>query len=80
VKKTLDHQSGGSHYKGGKVQLWEVFEEYRVPWTEAEIMSHAFRHESKDGLKDLKKVLHLTQGLIESRYGVFVPIDWDGEK
>jgi len=80
VKKTLEHQSGGGHYKGTEIEPWEFMEANKIPWTEGEIISHTFRHESKDGLKDLKKVLHLTQGLIESRYGVFVPIDWDGEK
>ena len=78
MKKTLEHQSGGSHYKEWAIEPWEFLEKNRIGWTEGEIIAHLLRHADKDGVKDLKKVLHYAQGLLESRYGVFVPIDWEG--
>jgi hypothetical protein len=62
---TKDKQVGGDHYKGRKLQPWDLWEAFDLdPW-EANALKYLLRWKDKNGVEDLKKAVHYIEYLIE---------------
>ena len=58
-------QVGGRHYKGLDPQPWDVALAWNLNGLEFNILKYLARWREKDGIKDLNKIIHYTQKLIE---------------
>ena len=65
VESFLDRQIGGGHYKDLKIQPVEYIHANSIPFIEGSIIKYATRWRHKGGIKDLQKIIHFTQLLIE---------------
>lgn len=67
----LDVQPDGDHYKGMAIQPVQFIEANNIRFLEGCIIKRACRHGSKSGAgaKDLRKIIHEAQLLLELRYG-----------
>lgn len=63
--KALDVQVGGSHYKNLKIQPVEYIRANNIGYFEGNVIKYITRWKDKNGVEDLKKVIHYTQLLIE---------------
>lgn len=61
----LDSQVAGDHYKKMKIQPVEFIHANGIPFIEGCIIKYASRWRDKGGLKDLEKIKHFTELLIE---------------
>lgn len=68
-RKASEVQVGGSHYKSLGIQPSHYNHVNRLGWCEANIVKYATRHKQKHGAKDLAKVIHYAQLLLEWEYG-----------
>lgn len=69
MKKVLDHQEGGNHYKKHKIQPIDFIYDNNIPFIEGNIIKYIMRHKEKNGVEDLKKALHYLEILIHKEYG-----------
>lgn len=60
-----DRQEGGSHYKAGSIQHWDLIAQNRVGYLEGNATKYLTRWRKKNGLEDLKKSLHYVDKLTE---------------
>ena len=65
VPKALDVQVGGSHYKNLKIQPVEYIHANQLPYIEGNIVKYITRWRDKNGIKDLEKIKHYVDLLIE---------------
>jgi hypothetical protein len=65
VPKALDVQVGGSHYKNLKIQPVEYIHANQLPYIEGNIVKYITRWRDKNGVKDLEKIKHYIDLLIE---------------
>lgn len=69
VQKTVDSalsvQVGGGHYKGLAIQPIEFIHANRLPFIEGNCIKYLCRWRDKGGVKDLEKVKHYVDLLIE---------------
>jgi hypothetical protein len=65
VPKALDVQVGGSHYKNLKIQPVEYIHANQLPYIEGNIVKYITRWRDKNGIKDLEKIKHYIDLLIE---------------
>ena len=63
--KALDVQVGGSHYKNLKIQPVEYIHANQLPYIEGNIVKYITRWRDKNGVKDLEKIKHYIDLLIE---------------
>lgn len=63
--KALDVQVAGDHYKGLKIQPIEYIHANKMNYCEANVVKYITRWRDKGGLKDLEKVKHYVDLLIE---------------
>jgi hypothetical protein len=61
----LDVQVAGSHYKNLKIQPVEYIHGNGIPFIEGCIIKYASRWRDKGGIKDLEKIKHFVDLLIE---------------
>jgi hypothetical protein len=61
----LNTQVGGDHYKTLKIQPVEYIHANGLPFVEGCIVKYATRWRDKGGIKDLEKIIHFAQLLIE---------------
>lgn len=61
----LDVQVGGGHYKSFKIQPVEFIHANNLPFIEGCIIKYATRWREKGGIKDLEKIKHFVDLLIE---------------
>lgn len=61
----LDVQVGGDHYKKLKIQPIEFIHANNIPFIEGNIIKYITRWRGKNGVKDLEKVKHYVDLLIE---------------
>lgn len=66
--KSLETQVGGSHYKGCKIQPVEFCEANGLGACQSAIVKYAVRFKDKGGRKDLEKIIHYAQILIDLNY------------
>lgn len=64
-KSALDVQISGSHYKTLKIQPIEFIHANNIPFIEGNVIKYICRWRSKNGIKDLEKVKHYVDLLIE---------------
>lgn len=65
VQRALDVQVGGGHYKGLKIQPIEFIHANQLPFIEGNCIKYLCRWRDKGGVKDLEKVKHYIDLLIE---------------
>ncbi len=65
----LNTQVGGGHYKDYKIQPLEFTMANNLDFIQGNIIKYACRHKTKNGVEDLKKVIHYAQLAIELQYG-----------
>lgn len=65
VKSALDTQVGGDHYRKMRIQPVEFIHANDIPFIEGCIIKYAARWRDKGGLKDLEKIIHFSQILID---------------
>jgi hypothetical protein len=61
----LDIQVSGNHYKDLKIQPIEYIHANGMPFIEGCVVKYISRWRSKGGIKDLEKIQHFIQLLIE---------------
>lgn len=64
----LQHQEGGGHYKGMKIQPVEYIHANDLGFCEGAIIKYVSRHKSKNGKEDLLKAKHFIDLLIQLEY------------
>ena len=65
VATALDVQVGGEHYKKMKIQPVEFIHANGIPFIEGNIVKYIVRWREKNGIKDLEKVKHYVDLLIQ---------------
>ena len=65
VESALDVQIAGDHYKSLKIQPVEYIHANNLPFIEGCIIKYATRWRDKGGIKDLEKIKHFADLLIE---------------
>ena len=65
VEKPLDIQIGGDHYKSFVIQPVEFIHANEIPFIEGNCIKYLCRWKQKGGVKDLEKVKHYVDLLIE---------------
>ena len=65
----LDVQEGGGHYKSMKIQPVVFCMANGLDTCQSNIIKYVCRHDSKNGLEDLKKALHYLELWMEFKYG-----------
>ena len=66
----LEAQEGGSHYKSMAIQPVEFISKNKIPYLEGNVIKYVSRHQSKNGIEDIKKAIHYLQLIAELQYGV----------
>ncbi|MEG1707100.1 MAG: DUF3310 domain-containing protein [Acinetobacter sp.] len=74
----FDGQVGGSHYKQFQIQPVVLFDNFNLGFNEGNLIKYAMRHHDKDGRKDLDKVIHYADLMIQfnNPIGLFIPMDY----
>lgn len=62
---SLKKQIGGNHYKHYKIQPAAFCEMNNIPFIEGSIIKYACRWRDKNGIEDLKKIIHYAEILID---------------
>lgn len=66
----LDMQVSGDHYSKLKIQPIEFIQANDLDFFQGNIVKYATRHKDKNGVDDLRKVIHYAQLAIELQYGI----------
>ena len=66
--KPTQIQVGGDHYKKFKIQPTEFITKNNLDFIQGNIVKYAVRHKDKNGVEDLKKVIHYAQLALELQY------------
>lgn len=61
----LKDQVGGNHYSKLQIQPVQYIHANRIPFVEGCIIKYATRWRDKGGIRDLEKIIHFAQLLIE---------------
>lgn len=69
MDSALNVQVGGDHYSKMKIQPVQFIHENQLGFLEGCIVKRICRYKSKDGRKDLEKIKHEIDLLIELEYG-----------
>jgi len=69
MSKALDKQEGGRHYKDLKIQPIEYIHANNMGYMEGNVIKYITRHSMKNGVEDIKKVIHYCELLLELEYG-----------
>lgn len=64
----LDRQEGGEHYKL-PIQPIEYITKNQLPFIEGNVVKYITRHRTKNGVEDIKKVIHYCELLLKLEYG-----------
>jgi hypothetical protein len=65
----LDTQVGGNHYKDFKIQPVEFTIANNLDFIQGNVIKYITRHKTKNGIEDLKKVIHYAQLAAKLQYG-----------
>lgn len=66
----LDMQVSGDHYSKLAIQPIEFIHANNLDFFQGNIVKYATRHHDKNGVDDLRKVIHYAQLAIELQYGI----------
>ena len=64
----LERQVGGGHYKDLSIQPIEYILANKLGWCEGNIVKYITRHKQKGERKDIEKVIHYAQILLDTEY------------
>ena len=64
----LSNQEGGSHYKDLSIQPVQYIHANKIPYLEGNVIKYVTRHQSKNGIEDIKKAIHYLQLIAELQY------------
>jgi Protein of unknwon function (DUF3310) len=64
----LAKQVGGGHYKEFGIQPVEYIHANNLSFLEGNVVKYITRHKSKNGIEDIKKVIHYCELIIELEY------------
>ncbi len=65
-----NYQVGGDHYKKLQIQPVEYIYANELDFLEGNVVKYITRHRTKgEGAKDIQKVIHYAQMILELRYG-----------
>ena len=64
----LTKQVGGGHYKDFGIQPVEYIHANNLSFLEGNVVKYITRHKSKNGIEDIKKVIHYCELIIELEY------------
>ena len=64
----LKRQEGGDHYDL-PIQPLEYIHANQLGYIEGNIIKYATRHKKKNGVEDIKKIIHYCELLLELEYG-----------
>ena len=67
-QSALDKQEGGNHYKNMVIQPIEFTHKNNLNFCQGNIIKYICRYKSKNGIEDLRKVIHYAELLIELEY------------
>mgnify|MGYP003644969052 CR=1 FL=1 len=67
--KATDKQVGGSHYKDCAIQPVDYIVENKLDFLEGNIVKYITRHKTKNGIEDIRKVIHYAELILEKKYG-----------
>jgi len=65
----LDKQEGGGHYKELKIQPVEYIVANKLSFLEGNVVKYITRHKQKNGVEDIKKVIHYCELILQLEYG-----------
>ena len=68
MKKAVDEQEGGNHYKSYAIQPIVFCHRNNIGCIESGVIKYVMRHKSKGGKLDLLKAKHLIDILLELEY------------
>ena len=66
--KPLERQEGGDHYDL-PIQPLEYIHANQLGYIEGNIIKYATRNKKKNGVEDIKKIIHYCELLLELEYG-----------
>lgn len=69
TESALDVQVGGGHYKSLVIQPVEFCQKNKLPYCESNVIKYTVRHNSKNGIEDLRKAKHYLELLAQLEYG-----------
>jgi hypothetical protein len=67
-QNALEKQVGGGHYKEFGIQPVEYIHANNLSFLEGNVVKYITRHKSKNGIEDIKKVIHYCELIIELEY------------
>ena len=62
-------QIGGDHYKNCAIQPIDYIVKNNLDFLEGNIVKYITRHKTKNGIEDIKKVIHYAELILEKKYG-----------
>ena len=68
-KEALDKQVGGSHYKDCVIQPVDYIVKNNLDFLEGNVVKYITRHKTKNGIEDIRKVIHYAELILEKKYG-----------
>lgn len=67
---SLETQIGGDHYKSLPIQPVEYILANQLGWCEGNIVKYVTRHKQKGERKDIEKVIHYAQMILDTEYKI----------
>ena len=67
--KATDKQVGGNHYKDCKIMPIEYITKNNLDFLEGNVVKYITRHKTKNGIEDIRKVIHYAELILEKKYG-----------
>jgi len=67
--KPSDKQIGGSHYKDCVIQPVDYIVKNNLDFLEGNVVKYITRHKTKNGIEDIRKVIHYAELILEKKYG-----------
>ena len=67
--KASEKQIGGSHYKDCAIQPVDYIVENKLDFLEGNVVKYITRHKTKNGIEDIRKVIHYAELILEKKYG-----------
>ena len=68
MKKALDTQVGGGHYKDLAIQPVEYNHANGLGYLEGNVVKYVTRHRSKNGAQDIRKAIHYLELILQLEY------------
>ena len=67
--KATDKQVGGDHYKDCVIQPVDYILKNNLDFLEGNVVKYITRHKTKNGIEDIRKVIHYAELILELKYG-----------